>query len=117
MDVVSWTMHTSQIHIYPELQNVILGNWVFANLLIKMKSYWIKVESKPSGFITEGNTQRNTEKRGHVKSNPVCECGTPDTEVLWIQRSCRYRRIFTRIYKFGVKSSKKLSIKDRFIFC
>ena len=76
MDVVGWTMHASQIHVYPELQDVTFGNWVFANLLVNMKSYQIKVEPKPSGFITGENTQRNTERRGHVKSNPICGCGT-----------------------------------------
>ena len=38
------------------------------------------------------------------------------TFTLWIHRSCRYRRIFTRIYNIGAKGSKKLSIKDRFLF-
>ena len=73
---MGWTMHASQIHVYPELQNVTFGNWVFANLLVKIKSYQIKLKPKPSGFITGENTQRNTERRGHVKSNPICGCGT-----------------------------------------
>ena len=38
------------------------------------------------------------------------------TFTLWIHRSCRYRRIFTGIYNIGAKGSKKLSIKDRFLF-
>ena len=49
---------------------------VSANLFFKMKSYQIMVEPKPSGFITGEKTQRNTERRGHVKSNPICEFGT-----------------------------------------
>ena len=73
---MGWTMHASQIHVYPELQNVTFGNRVFANLLVKMKSYQIKLKPKSSGFITGENIQRNTERRGHVKSNPICGCGT-----------------------------------------